>query len=62
MKRIPHVYAILFALMVLAGILTHVVTPGEFERETVDGRDGFGNRSCPVCFCGDGNVFHPVFA
>jgi len=36
MKRIPHTFTIVFALIVFAAVLTWVVPAGEFLRETVD--------------------------
>ena len=39
MKRIPHTFTIVFALIVLAAMLTWVVPAGEFLRHTVDGRE-----------------------
>ena len=39
MKRIPHTFTIVFALIVLAAVLTWIVPAGEFMRQTVDGRE-----------------------
>lgn len=39
MKRIPHTFTIVFALIVLAAALTWVVPAGEFLRHEVDGRE-----------------------
>lgn len=39
MKRIPHTFTIVFALIVLAAVMTWVVPAGEFLRQTVDGRE-----------------------
>ena len=39
MKRIPHTFTIVFALIVLAAVLTWVVPAGEFLRQTVEGRE-----------------------
>lgn len=39
MKRIPHTFTIVFALVVLAAVLTWFVPAGEFLRQTVDGRE-----------------------
>lgn len=36
MKRIPHTFTIVFALIVLSAVLTWVVPAGEFVRESVD--------------------------
>ncbi len=36
-KKMPHTYVILFLLIVLAAILTHVLQAGEFDRVTVEG-------------------------
>ena len=36
MKRIPHTFTIVFALIVFAAVLTWVVPAGEFVRETID--------------------------
>ncbi len=39
MKKIPHTFTIVFALIVLAAVLTWVVPAGEFVRQSVDGRE-----------------------
>ena len=39
MKRIPHTFTIVFALVVLAAVLTWFVPAGEFLRQTIDGRE-----------------------
>ena len=39
MKRIPHTFTIVFALIVLAAVLTWFIPAGEFLRETVGGRE-----------------------
>ena len=39
MKRIPHTFTIVFALIVLAAVMTWFVPAGEFLRQTVDGRE-----------------------
>ena len=39
MKKIPHTFVIVFALIVLAAVMTWVVPAGEFLRQTVDGRE-----------------------
>lgn len=39
MKRIPHTFTIVFALIVLAAVMTWVVPAGEYLRQTVDGRE-----------------------
>jgi len=39
MKKIPHTFTIVFALIVLAAMLTWVIPAGEFMRQTVDGRE-----------------------
>ena len=39
MKRIPHTFTIVFALIVLAAAMTWVIPAGEFLRQTVDGRE-----------------------
>ena len=36
---IPHTYAIIFAVIILAAILTYVIPAGQFDREEVDGRE-----------------------
>lgn len=36
--QVPHVYVILFSLIILAAIATHFIPAGEFERTEVDGR------------------------
>ena len=38
MKRIPHTFTIVFALIVLAAMTTWFVPAGEYQRQTVDGR------------------------
>ena len=45
MKRIPHTFTIVFALIVLSAVLTWVVPAGEFLRQTVDGREVVVNDS-----------------
>ncbi len=39
MKKIPHTFTIVFALIVLSAILTWFVPAGEYMRQTVDGRE-----------------------
>ena len=39
MKKIPHTFTIVFALIVLAAVMTWFVPAGEFLRQTVDGRE-----------------------
>ncbi len=39
MKRIPHTFTIVFALIVLSAMLTWVIPAGEFLRHTIDGRE-----------------------
>ena len=51
MKRIPHTFTIVFALIVLAAVMTWVLPAGEFLRQTVDGREVVIDGS-----------FHPVEA
>ncbi|MCR4660069.1 MAG: AbgT family transporter [Bacteroidales bacterium] len=45
MKRIPHTFTIVFALIVLAAVLTWVVPAGEYMRHEVDGREVVVNDS-----------------
>ena len=45
MKRIPHTFTIVFALIVLAAVMTWLVPAGEFERQMVDGREVVVNGS-----------------
>ena len=45
MKRIPHTFTIVFALIVLAAVMTWFVPAGEFLRQTVDGREVVVNGS-----------------
>ena len=45
MKRIPHTFTIVFALIVFAAVLTWVIPAGEFLRESVDGREVVVNNS-----------------
>ena len=39
MKKIPHTFTIVFALIVLAAMMTWIVPAGEFLRQEVDGRE-----------------------
>lgn len=39
MKRIPHTFTIVFALIVFAAVLTWIVPAGEYVRQSVDGRE-----------------------
>ena len=39
MKRIPHTFTIVFALIVFAAVLTWIVPAGEYVRQLVDGRE-----------------------
>ena len=39
MKKIPHTFTIVFALIVLAAVMTWFIPAGEFLRETVGGRE-----------------------
>ena len=45
MKKIPHTFTIVFALIVLAAVMTWVIPAGEFSRETVGGREVVVNGS-----------------
>ncbi|MBP5541230.1 MAG: YfcC family protein [Bacteroidales bacterium] len=45
MKRIPHTFTIVFALIVLAAVCTWVIPAGEFQRQVVDGREVVMNDS-----------------
>ncbi len=45
MKKIPHTFTIVFALIVIAAVLTWFVPAGEFLRENVDGREVVVNGS-----------------
>lgn len=45
MKKIPHTFTIVFALIVLAAVMTWVIPAGEFLRQTVDGREVVVNGS-----------------
>ena len=45
MKKIPHTFTIVFALIVLAAVMTWFVPAGEFLRQTVDGREVVVNGS-----------------
>lgn len=45
MKRIPHTFTIVFALIVFAAVLTWIVPSGEYMRQTVDGREVVLNDS-----------------
>lgn len=37
--KVPHVYAIIFALMVIFAVLTWIVPPGSYQRQEVNGRE-----------------------
>ncbi len=45
MKKIPHTFTIVFALIVLAAVMTWFIPAGEFLRQTVDGREVVVNGS-----------------
>ena len=45
MKKIPHTFVIVFALIVLSAVLTWVVPAGEYTRQVVDGREVVLNDS-----------------
>ena len=45
MKRIPHTFTIVFALIVLAAVMTWFIPAGEFLRQTIDGREVVVNGS-----------------
>ena len=45
MKKIPHTFTIVFALIVLAAVLTWIIPAGEFMRQMVDGREVVVNDS-----------------
>ena len=45
MKKIPHTFTIVFALIVLAAVSTWLVPAGEFLRQEVDGREVVVNGS-----------------
>ena len=45
MKKIPHTFTIVFALIVFAAVLTWFIPAGEFLRQTVDGREVVVNGS-----------------
>lgn len=45
MKKIPHTFTIVFALIVLAAVMTWFIPAGEFLRENVDGREVVVNGS-----------------
>ena len=45
MKKIPHTFVIVFALIVLAAVMTWFIPAGEFLRQTVDGREVVVNGS-----------------
>ena len=45
MKRIPHTFVIVFALIVLSAVLTWLVPAGEYTRHVVDGREVVVNDS-----------------
>lgn len=37
--KVPHVYAIIFALMVIFAVLTWIVPSGSYQRQEVNGRE-----------------------
>ena len=39
MKKVPHVYALIFIIIILASLATFIIQPGTFEREVVDGTE-----------------------
>ena len=39
MKKIPHTFTIVFALILFSAVLTWLVPAGEFLRESIDGRE-----------------------
>ncbi|MGM0420703.1 MAG: YfcC family protein [Bacillota bacterium] len=39
MKKVPHVYALIFIIIVIGAISTYIVQPGSFEREVIEGRE-----------------------
>lgn len=45
MKKIPHTFTIVFALIVLAAVSTWFIPAGEFQRQMVDGREVVLNDS-----------------
>ena len=45
MKKIPHTFVIVFALIVLSAVLTWIVPAGEYTRQVVDGREVVLNDS-----------------
>ena len=51
MKRIPHTFTIVFALIVLAAVMTWFIPAGEFLRETVNGREVVVNDSFHYVDC-----------
>lgn len=45
MKKIPHTFTIVFALIVMAAVLSWIIPAGEFMRQMVDGREVVVNNS-----------------
>lgn len=39
MKKVPHVYALIFIIIVIGAVATFIVQPGTFEREVIEGRE-----------------------
>ncbi len=39
MKKVPHVYALIFIIIIIGAISTYIVQPGTFEREVIEGRE-----------------------
>ena len=54
MKKIPHTYVIIFAVIVLCAILTYIIPAGEFQRQTITTANG--NTSNII----DRNSFHHI--
>ncbi|MBP7243620.1 MAG: YfcC family protein, partial [Amaricoccus sp.] len=58
--RVPHTFVLLFALVVLAAIATHLLPAGEYQRTEVAGRkivDPDSYRPIPAHPAGFGDVF-----
>ena len=58
--RVPHTFVLLFALVVLAAIATHLLPAGEYQRTEVAGRkivDPDSYRPIPAQPAGFGDVF-----
>ncbi len=61
-SKIPHVFAILFILMLLAAIASYIIPAGEFERVEVEGRDVIEPGTYEVVDSSPVGIFDFMFA